>query len=164
MSTPRRWPLLLLAAGSLLAPACSFSCTLIGGQDGLIVEVEVTGGKLPPGDYAIIARVDGVELRIDEMLDASGGAATTSGVPEAVLDGKHLFLDGVVFGESGSFMVGFREGGGPAEVTIEVWRGDTMLGQASYAPRYSEYRPNGDHCPPELEQARDKIVLAAPAS
>jgi hypothetical protein len=164
MSTPRRWTLFLLAAGSVLAPSCAFTCTLIGGQDGLIVEVEVTGGTLPAGDYAIIARVDGVELRIDETLDATGGGVTASGTPEAVVDGKRLFLDGAVFGQSGSLMVGFREGRGPAEVTIEVWRGDTMLGQETYTPRYTEYRPNGAHCPPELQQARDTIVLAAPAS
>jgi hypothetical protein len=154
--------LVLVAASCPLVSACTFGCTLVGGRDGLIVDVQVTGGTLPPGAYTIIARVEDVELRLEETL--SGGSATLSESPEVVVDGKHLVLEGVVFSEGGTIQVGFIDRGGPAEVTIEVWRGTVMLAQETYAPKYTEFRPNGDHCPPELAQARGSLVVAAPSS
>src|SRR5262249_1843626 len=162
MSKLGRSPLLLIVASYPFVSACI--CTLIGGQGGLILDVEVTGGTLPAGDYAIVARVGAVEVRLDETLNQGGGAATTGVTPEAVGDGNRLFLQGVVFSQSGMITVGYREGRGPAEVTIEVWRGAVMLAQETYMPRYSESRPNGEHCPPALEQARDHLVIAAPTT
>lgn len=163
MSALGRWSLLLvIAASCLLLPACSFTCTLVGGEDGLMVEVEVTGGRLPAGDYTIVARAEGAEFRVDETLGEGGGEGAPTGTIEVVVDGKHLFLKARLFDQSGWITMGFREGGGPADVTIEVWRGTAMLAQETYAPRYTEFRPNGDHCPPELEQARAKLVLVAP--
>jgi hypothetical protein len=139
------------------------ACGLVGAQDGFMLDVEVTGGPLPGGNYTIVARVDGVDVRLDETL-SGGGVAEISGTPEAVVGEHRLFIDGVVFAQSGMITVGFRDGGGPGKVTIEVWRGDTMLVQQTYTPEYMEYRPNGTFCPPAVEQARDRLVLEAPAT
>ena len=165
MSALRRWSLpLVIAASCLLLPACSFTCTLIDGQDGLMVDVEVTGGTLPPSDYTIVARIEGAEIRVDETLGEGGGEMSPTGTIAVVVDGKHLFLKARLFDQSGWITIGFREGGGPDAVTIEVWRGTAMLAQETYAPKYTEFRPNGDHCPPELQQARAKLVLVAPTT
>jgi hypothetical protein len=156
--------ILLVAAGCLLAPACATTpmvCTLAGGTEGLIVNVEVTGGALPPDAYAVVARAAGAELRLDEVLLAAG-AATTTEPADIVAEGKHLFLDGAVFADSGRVVVGFREGGGPAMVAIEIWRGSALLGQASYAPSYQPFYPNGESCPPTVHQAHDSLSIAAP--
>jgi hypothetical protein len=154
--------LLLAAAGCLLAPACTPTvCTLIGGRDGLDVDVEVTGGTLPLDAYAVVARDAGAEIRLDEVLLAAGGATATEPADVAV-EGKHLFLEGAVFAAGGHVMVGFREGGGPAMVAIAIWRGSALLGQASYAPSYQPFYPNGESCPPTLHQAHDSLSIAAP--
>jgi hypothetical protein len=160
MSILGRWPLLLAIVASCgLLPACTLACTAADAYEGLILEVEVTGGRLPAGNYTIVARVDGVEIRLDETLNEDGGSASIAGIPEAVVDDHRVFVDGVVFAQSGLIAVGFRDGGGPAEVTVEVWRGATMLVQQTYTPRYMEYRPNGPSCSPVVDQARDRLVL-----
>ena len=165
MSALGRWSFFLaIAVGCLLLPACTHVCTLVGGENGLIIDVEVIGGKLPAGGYTIVARVQDVELRLDETLSEVGGVMVPTRPPDAVVDGKHLFLAGAVAAQLGRITVGFREGPGPADATIEVWRGAAMIGQETYAPTYTEYRPNGDDCPPELQQARDKLVLVAPST
>src|ERR1041385_8327696 len=130
MTILARWPLLLVAASYPLVSGCT--CTLIGGHDGLVLDVKVTGGALPAGDYAIVARVEGVNVRLEETLGPGGGAASVAGTPEADVGDHRLFLEGAVFAQSGMISVGFRDGGGPAEVTIEVWRGDAMLAQETY--------------------------------
>jgi hypothetical protein len=167
MSTLGRASLVLVALVSVIGTAsCQFlpptACTLIGGYDGLMVDVEVTEGTLPPDSYTIVARVGDVELRLEEVLH-SEGAASVDGDDDVVVDGKHLFLDGALFGSHGSIMVGFRDGGGgPSRVTIEIWRGETMLAQETYAPKYTPYYPNGESCAPALEQAHGSLAIMAP--
>lgn len=161
MSTPFR-ALVLAVASCVLLPACA--CTFVGGNDGLFVDVEVTGGTLPGGVYTYIARVGGVEARMQSMLDPSGSAVTGLGGQGAVVDGKTLYVGGTVFSTWGTIEVGFREGGGPETVTLEVLRDGAMIAQATYTPRYQEVHPNGDHCPPSLEQARESLEIVAPVS
>jgi hypothetical protein len=67
-----------------------------------------------------------------------------------------------MFGDTGTIAVSFREGGGPAKVTIGVRRDGALIGQGTYEPRYQEFRPNGDGCEPTLEQARGDLAIVAP--
>jgi len=153
--------LLVVAAGSYsFLSGCVQYCTLVGSADGVIVDVQVAGGPLPSGDYTIIARADGAEARLEETILAAGAASTSP--QDGVVGDKHLFIEGAVTAERGWLQIGFREGRGPAEVALEVWRGSAMLGQETYTPRYTEVHPNGEHCPPELHQARVSFVVAAP--
>ena len=149
-----------LALSGCLGPRL---CTLIGAEDGVIVELKVTGGTLPPGNYAMIARVDSAEVRVDEVLQSTGVASTTEPTGNAVVDGKHLVLDGTVFAQTGRMQINFREGGAPAEVTVELWRESDMLAQETYKPRYSEVSPNGEGCEPHVQQAHETLQVPAPS-
>lgn len=156
----RRRALLLVASSGLLGQGCTYACTLIGGEDGLYVSVMVTGGKLPLGDYTFVARVGDVEVTADgTMLSES---AFTDGAGEGIVEGKHLVLDGTLFGDFGRISVRFREGRGPTIVTLGIRHDGVTLGEQSYAPRYSAVYPNGEDCGPELQQATDSLVIAAP--
>jgi len=146
-----------LTLGTL--PACH-ECTLIGGDDGLIVDVTVTGSSLPPDRYTIVARVAGAELEASNVIAADG---SVSGAPagDVVVEGKHLFLQGSLFATAGTIVVGFREGGGPSAVELEVRRGSAVLAHGSFTPAYARVTPNGDSCPPALEQAHETLTLDA---
>jgi hypothetical protein len=161
MTAPRRLALLLVASSGLFAQGCTTSiCTLIGGHDGFYVRVMVTGGRLPPGDYTFVARVGDVEITADGTILPEG--SHRHGSSEGSVEDKHLILDGSVSANAGAIWVWFREGRGPSMVELGIRHEGVTLGEQSYAPKYSTVYPNGEDCSPELQQATDSLVIAAP--
>jgi hypothetical protein len=160
MSTPGRIAILLVAASCLPAGGCTHACTDIGGADGLYVRIDVTGGKLPPGDYTFVARIGKDEVTAFGTMLSEG--AFQNGASESIIDGKHLVLSGAVYGDSGGISVQFREGRGPTMVTLGVRYGGATLVEQSYSPTYAPVFPNGEDCGPELQQAQGSLVIAAP--
>ncbi len=156
-----RAALALVAAGALVVPACG--CTAVLPIEGLIVEVTVTGGPLPAGDYAIIAQVDGVKIRVDETLNADGSVSAWP-ADDVIVDGKTLHLDAAVFATWGTITISYREGGGPPMVSIEILRGTDVVAEEAYAPTYAEFQPNGNDlvCGPGAQQAHGTLSIAAP--
>jgi hypothetical protein len=159
MSKLGSFPLVLLAAACVLVPAC-LGCTEIGGQDGVTIDVTVTSGQLAPGEYAIVAQVDGQEISVTSTIAADG--SSSSGIGEAIVGGKHAFVTGYLFATSGGITIGYREGGGPSTVTLEVRRGAHTLARGSYTPTYMHHYPNGEACGPDVLEAHETLPLAAP--
>ncbi len=163
MKKLRRITVALLLASCPLLPACvadGVVCGAVGGIEGLRVAVSISGG-LPSGAYTTVIHADGQELVIDELLQADGSVSAQP-IPDVVVQGKHLYADSTLFARSGEIVVGYREGGGPATLDIEIRRGATVLAAQSYTPTYAAAYPNGEGCPPEVEQANGTLVFAAP--
>ena len=136
-------------------------CSDVDGYNGLDVQLEVTGGTLAPGDYAIEATVGGQTLACDAIITADGGLADEP--DPLVVDGKHLFLAACWLDpKGGNVVVGYEEGGGPDEVTVAVRSGQVVLAQQTYAPTYVPFDPNGPDCMPHLLVARDSLTVPAP--
>src|SRR5262249_51447970 len=152
---------LVSAAGCLTSPLGKNFCTQADAPDGLIVDVSVTGGALPPDAYTIVAQAEGAEIRDDnEIIDA--GSSQTSQPADVVVQGKHVYLEAARCAGRGTITVGYREGAGPATITLEVRRGATVLAHQSYTPTYSEFMPNGPDCEPTVLQAHGTMTIAAP--
>jgi hypothetical protein len=148
--------LALLSLGCLSLPAC-MTCGAVGGIEGLRLDVSIAG-TLPPGAYTTFIRADNQELVLDEIIQADGAVVATP-IADVLVDGKHLYATSTVFPRSGTITVGFREGGGPANVYVELRRGTTVFSGQRFAPSYAPAYPNGDSCPPEVEQATDTLVV-----
>jgi len=159
-----------LLALAVAAPSAScigpFACTLVGGYDGLFVELTVAGAPLPAGDYTLVARADGHELVAEiELVDQQRYGVSCTGCPIVVASGDHqLSFDPFLSSTDGDVTIGYLEAGagGPATVTLELRRADVVLAQQTYEPRYERRQPNGSGCPPELHQAHDTLVITTP--
>jgi hypothetical protein len=148
----------------VLADGCWWphSCTLIGAENGVVVDVSVTGTALPPDTYTIVAQADGAEIREDNVI-LDRGSGQSSPPADVVVQGKHLYLDATLFPDHGWIRVGYREDGQqPAMITVEIRRGAAVLARQSYTPTYKEFQPNGEGCEPTVLVADETLVIAAP--
>jgi hypothetical protein len=150
----RSLALLLFAS---VATGCQV-CGAVEPVQGLNVQMTVENGPLPPGDYAIVVDTDGLELTINETVDATGAIIGDTGAQAADGD-KHLKIEGVVSGSSGYVQVGYVEGGGPAALMITVKQGSTVIGSQAYAPSYTTDWVNGDSCPPPAIAAQGTLSV-----
>ena len=161
MTRARRLGVILLATSGIALPGClTRECGAVEPLQGLDVEMTVAGGPLQPGAYTIVVDADTLEVTAESTLAADG---SSSGHPVEVVDGSmHLDVDAGVWATAGSARVGYREGGGPASITITVEEGGTVLGTQRYTPSYATTWVNGDGCPPPSIAAQDTLTLTAP--
>jgi hypothetical protein len=131
----------------LATPAClSLGCTDVYPIPGVQVTFAYARA-LPAGDYTIEVHADGVELALPETLDASGSVSQADWETKVTLpDGRHLFLQGVLFANDGNASVGYDEGAGPSQLTIDVVAGGATIAHADLAPSYHGTELNGRGC------------------
>jgi hypothetical protein len=143
----------LLAPLLFLTPTsgCVFGCTLIGGWDGLHLEVN---GDLPLDRYTVVMRADGHELRSTFEITAEGTLCEGTCEPSVDLGGGRTMVAQVVIGAIGG-RIGVRipREGGPAYVEVDLLRGEVTVASAVYEPEYRTVYPNGRGCDPRLIQA-----------
>ena len=152
-----------IAVGALgLVPACAVhttGCTEIG--CGWAFEVDFSPTVTATGDYRIDVTADGVATSCTVSLPFSScdGAVScdradpgfliqTSGC--ALPAAEHEIL-GVLWPVSG-----------PAQATVEVSLGATVIATASFTPTYVSSQPNGADCEPTCTQATQPGTLAVP--
>jgi hypothetical protein len=134
-------------------------CPAVAAVQGLEVQMTVAHGPLRPGAYTILVDADGLELRLDETLDANG---VSYGGPVEVADGdKHLRLDGALSANAGDLVVGYREGGGPSGVIVTIRQAASVLAYQAFQPSYLVESPAGDSCPSSL-YAQAQLTVTAP--
>lgn len=154
--------LLALLAAPVLASCTADACTLIYVADGLEVQVD-PAGSLPPDVYTAIARADGHELSLDVRIVDAQSAGCADGRSPCRLEveaGAHtLVLDVTLGAAGGTLITSYADGGGPAQVELELRRGATVLVTRAYTPSYQTVEPNGRGCG-EVRRAED--VLAVP--
>jgi hypothetical protein len=153
---------LATVAALALLPRCaveSTSCTMLGCGPAFRVELSPAAGE--PGAYQFDVTADGVTTSCAVTLPFSscsdlvqcdradpGFLVESSG---CALPAAQHEIPGIVWPSAG-----------PAEITVEVRRNGSALATGSYAPTYTNSRPNGDACEPTCSQADAVAVLALP--
>lgn len=150
----------VVASLGFLAPSqtgCGLTCTLIGGWDGLHLDVE---GTLAPDQYTVVVRAEERELRVEvEILDGGTRCATPCNPRVALGDGRELFVEASLWSNGGSLIVGIGNDGGPDHVEVDLLRGDVLIAREVYEPEYVTTYPNGRGCAPALTQAQGTLVV-----
>jgi hypothetical protein len=156
-----RWSLAAVAIGAAVQAGCY--CTLVGADEGLFIRFDwpTDDDLAPPGDYTVIAVVDGHELSVDLTVSVPGESGC-GGQCVAVVDlgAEHLVLDATAW----EARIGFQEADhlGPMAVLLQVRSGGEVLGQGFYMPRYQLHEPNGSDCDPHAWAAEDTLALSMP--
>jgi hypothetical protein len=152
--------MLLLAAAAAGLPGCLTSgCGDVGAVQGLDVQFTVVNGPLQPGAYTIVVDADGLDVTLDTIVEADG---SSRGDTVELADGAvHLDVTGALFATLGDVRIGYREGGGPASITVTVKQGATVLGTQSYTPSYYKTYPDGQ-CGPVGIDADGTLTVTAP--
>ena len=135
-------------------------CTLVGGSDGLIVDLAWQPTAPTTGSVDFIVRTDGHEVVSTlTVLDEVTYQCTSCGF-ELDAGDERLLIDVSLF----DVRVAYEgEGhGGPGVVELEVRRDGQRLSLATFTPTYEWFQPNGDGCSPRVLQASDRLVVPAP--
>ena len=104
---------------------------------------------LAPGEYRVEVRPNGGTIReIACAIDGSNTSSCVFGILELSLErgGKRLRL---VMNDA------------PATVVIAVWRGQILLGEQTFAPKYFQVTPNGPMEDPICLQAEVEMTVSA---
>jgi hypothetical protein len=167
-----RW-LVPLVATVLGLPACATDpmrlpppCSQVGAHDGLAVEIDVTGGKLPPDFWTIVVGADGQQRTLSFAIQTGDPVAPRDRVDEAAAAGKALLVDGWLTATAGGVTIGYAEegAGGPAQISIDVADSGGVVGHADFTPSYQLFEPNGPDCPPHVYTAGATMTITAPAA
>jgi hypothetical protein len=153
---------ILFASAGIALPACvPFGCGAVGAVQGLQVDLAPSGGTLPDDEYTLVARADGLEATIVEDFRADGGGSY-SGPVDLADGGKTLHVD-LALGSSGGYAtISYREGGGPAQIEVELQRGSAVVAKQTFTPSYTIAYPNGEACGPTSLAAEAQLTVTAP--
>jgi hypothetical protein len=140
-------PGVALAALALLS--CDHACTQIG--CGAAFSVEFQRAAWTAGDYVITVTADGQTTECTATLPLDCAAPPPCGDAAGLI----LIQDGCALAASEHKLGGveFLDGQAPTSVNVRVEQDGALLGEAVYAPAYTESRPNGDDCEPTCNQA-----------
>lgn len=151
----------LAAALALLAPpataltgaGCAMTCTLIGFEDGLRLDVEVPDA---PATYRIQVEADGDVLELRYEVAAQGIRCL-----ECTAAGDRLRISDSITSHSQELAVNIGrvdDPGGPRTATVRVFRGDVLAAEAAFEPRYEIDEPNGRGCGEHVHASAALVV------
>lgn len=134
---------------------CDRACTQIG--CGAAFSVEFQRAAWTAGDYVITVIADGETTECAVTLPLDCAAPPPCGEAAGVV----LTQEGCALPASEHELGGveFLDGQAPKSVTVRVEQDGAPLGEATYAPKYSESFPNGADCGPGCNSA-DAETLA----
>ena len=146
-----------LAAMILLLNGCRM-CTLAGCSDRLrIIIVQDAYEPTALGTYEVLIQPGGgTAIEMVCEVTSEGGECQVPGEADG----------GMGFGPSGGstangqLTVSIDES--PSEVIVEVWSGETLLGEESFEPDYEKHKPNGPKCPPTCYSADVQMLVDTP--
>jgi hypothetical protein len=150
-----------LLATTVLAAACGSGdgegdgvCTLIGCEDGLTIEFELT----EPGAYTFDLVADGEPITCTGALPlppcSSAGGATCSE------SGVSIGESGCALGSSSHSLLNLSfSGSTPAKVELTIKRDGAEVAQQSFTPEYKTFTPNGPGCEPTCTNAEVSLAL-----
>jgi hypothetical protein len=138
-------PLFLIALGLTLSGCVKFtSCTEIGCAGGFTVDFRRPSWDA--GTYRVTVVADGETTECTATLPfvSCNGQPPCPGSPKFLLN-----LSGCALPPSQHAIAGLTfPSTQPASVTVSVHKDGNLLGEQTYAPRYTTTRPNGPDCEP----------------
>jgi hypothetical protein len=137
----------LAAALALLAPpsttlmSAGCICTLVGFENGLLLDVDVPA---EPAIYRIQVEADGEALELRYEVTAEGIQCL-----ECMATGDRLRLSDSFRSHAQDLVVNIAradDGSGPERATVRVFRGTVLAAEDMFEPRYETDEPNGRGC------------------
>jgi hypothetical protein len=150
---------------TMLATACDAEgpiplpapCFQAGAEEGLYVQIIVTG-RLVPDFYTITVDADGQAPSVMFALQQGLGSA---GFAEAVTAaGKHLQVEADLEASAGDAWIDYAEGGGPANLAIEIANSAGVFAHSDFTPSYQLDEPNGPQCLPHAHNASAAMIIS----
>ena len=150
-----------LALASACATELAPPCSQVGADEGLTVYIDVNG-VLPPDFYTTTVFADGQVRSTTSAIqlgDPGYGHHADLAATSATPDGKHLEVVAGLDNTSGSAEVWYDEGGGPAQVSIEISNSTGVIAHADFTPTYLLFEPNGPDCLPHAHVALASMTI-----
>ena len=157
---------IVVVSALALASACATDlgpyCPQAGADEGLSVWIDVAG-VLPPDFYTISVFADGQVRSTTGAIQVGdpgyGHHSVIASATSTTPDGKHLEVLAGLDSTTGSAEVWYDEGGGPAQVSIEISNSTGVIAHADFTPTYRLFEPNGPDCPPHAHVALGSMTI-----